>query len=107
MEQGDIERIRDSLTRAAGLSDIYSEVARFKCVRKDKAGETRDVIIEILDAGPKAMRETRFTVWAFDESGRIALGNGGGTIDEAIDVVQWHKLDTDAYAKDPGWKAMF
>ena len=105
MSDHDIESIRDLLVQRAGLSEIRREVARFQCNRRDKDGSDRNVIIEILDAGPGGDTASRYTVWAFDEGGRIALGNGGATIDEAIEVTQWHKLDTDVYASKPPWKA--
>ena len=58
---GEVEAIRKELVEAAGLLEIHYEVARVKVRTAGQSGKTRTSSL-ILDAGPGAIPEPRFTV---------------------------------------------
>ena len=74
------------------LSDLFSEPAHVTTFRAYKDNEL--VIIEIWDHGPDFHTpEYRYFCMATMEDGRKASGNGGLTVQDALDMVQWNELD--------------
>lgn len=88
--------IRGLLETSGKMFEIY-EVRVYEGYRKNGAGETRMVRVKILDGGPDANLLYRYNCVVEDvedaEYAKNATGNGGPTIEEAIHVVHWHKLD--------------
>jgi hypothetical protein len=81
----------DTLKKFGGIFEAYHKTT-FECYRhSDKKGD-RKVIVDILDAGPSSPG-TRFLCVAHNEDGKGTSGNSAATIEEALAVVHWYKLD--------------
>lgn len=87
----DSYRAINELRKHAGFFEVY-EVTTFQAYRRTKAGGTQDVKIEILDAGPDADQE-RYMCIATSDDGKTAAGNSADSIDVAVAIVHWYKLD--------------
>jgi len=88
------DAIRASLQKQHGLKmdEIY-HVMTLRCHRQAANGDSQMVIVEVLDAGPDFPADLRYHCSAVTEEGHFATGNPGRTIDEALAIVHWNKLD--------------
>ena len=77
---------------ALNMDEIY-HVSTFRCHRRKASGDSQTVVVEVLDAGADAPSSLRYHAVAFTEEGQFATGNPGKTIDEALAIVHWGKLD--------------
>lgn len=92
----DTETIRQRVLEASGAGELYSVIAAFKGYREHKTEGQKEIVVEVRDLGndsPDRLRPYRYVVRATDEDGRVATGNGGATVDEAIATTHWHELD--------------
>ncbi len=88
------DNLREHLRRVPGLNmEEIHQVTTFRCYRRTPDGGRQAVIVDILDMGMDAPADLRFTCQAFTEDGRFANGNPSKTIDEALAIVHWNKLD--------------
>jgi hypothetical protein len=87
----DSEEIRKRLETVGHMEEV-SEVRYFDGYRKNKKGQMEDVTVKILDMGPNNP-QYRYNCIASTPSGLEARGNGGASLDEAILLVHWNKLD--------------
>ena len=71
MNTGEVIR---ELKNCANIFEVYRKTT-FKCYRKGKNGNTQEVEVSILDAGPDERPELRYHCVARSEDGRIATGN--------------------------------
>lgn len=86
----DAREVINRLQQEGGLSEV-SQVFFFEGYRKTKGGDLQEVTVKILDAGPG--ESERYTCEAASEDGKVARGNPAGTIDEALAITHWYKLD--------------
>jgi hypothetical protein len=96
------DHVRELLLRLPGLNmdEIY-HVTTFRCYRRSRETSMQEVIVEILDMGPNAQADLRYSCHASTEDGRFATGNPGKTIDEALAIVHWGDLDRPPQAGTP------
>jgi len=87
MDQGEL---LDRLKQASQCSELC-EVRTFKGYRHGKDGSTREVSVQILDAGPG--NDLRYHIIATDDAGREASGNPDARLDVVIATVHWGDLD--------------
>ncbi len=73
-----------------------AEVRFFKGYRRNATGEVVAITVEIHDSGRSA-GGIRYMVIAHDEKGRTTTGNPCESIEVALDICHWDKLDTDDY----------
>lgn len=74
-----------------GTFEAYS-VRRFVLYRNKENGESQEVEVEILDAGPDA-GNVRYHVIAKADDGRTATGNPAKSLETALAIVHWSDLD--------------
>ena len=80
------------IKKEADFSEVFHKTS-FVCVRKTKKGETQDVVVEILDAGPDAGMKRYVCVAVSKKTRKEATGNPAGSIREALSIVHWKDLD--------------
>lgn len=66
--------------------------AGFKGYMENKAGENVEITVEVLHAGEEA-GASRYAISAYSKDGKEVHGNGAATLEEAIPIVHWCKLD--------------
>lgn len=86
-DKGIIRRLEED----AGMFEIV-KVTTFRGYRKNKAGENIEITVKVLDAGEDA-GAARYAVEAYSEDGKEAGGNEAETLEEAIPIAHWNKLD--------------
>lgn len=86
-----IEEIFAQLKKYANIFEVYQKIT-FTGYREDKNGNTQEVEVDILDAGPNRS-EHRYRCIARSEDGKMATGNPESTIDMALLHVHWNNLD--------------
>ena len=64
----------------------------FRGYRANKAGETVEITVEVLDAGDGAGAD-HYAVSAYSNDGKEAHGNEAATLEDAIPNVDWDALD--------------
>jgi hypothetical protein len=74
--------------------EVY-EVTTYKGFREPQGGGVQEVTVEVWDRGPD-FGELRFSVKATDDEERLATGNPGSTLENAIMNVHWFDLDKPA-----------
>jgi hypothetical protein len=83
----------DQLKQVPNITHAYHVMA-FVCYRNAKGAPNQRVRVEILDAGPDpALASRRYMVWARSENGKFASGNSADTVQAALALVHWYKLD--------------
>jgi len=80
-----------ALQNHANFFELY-QVTTFTGYRKTKQGDNQEVSVDLLDRGPDHP-SARYTVTATAKDGRSAGGNDSASIEEAIAIVHWYKLD--------------
>lgn len=80
------------LKNYANFFEVYHKTT-FECYRKDKNGNTREVEVSILDAGPDENPQLRYHCVARSEDGKMATGNPDSSIDMVLLHVHWNNLD--------------
>ena len=95
----DDDRMVIAKLREEGAYEI-SRIRTFKAYRNGKDGKIRELIVEISDAGPDTDNlDLRFNCLVTIGDGErvpedpIATGNGARTLEEALSIVHWHKLN--------------
>jgi hypothetical protein len=78
------------LKKTIGVFEMY-KVSTFKCYRTQKDDGVQELTVEVWDAGSE--EPSRYHVIATAKDGRVASGNAGSTIEEAIAFVHWGDLD--------------
>jgi hypothetical protein len=73
------------------MSDVR-HVTTFKGQRRSRDGRTREVTVQIQDAGARA-QGTRYCITATDEDGREAIGGPHDGIGTALHSLPWKDLD--------------
>ena len=87
----DEDQTLSHLMKAARASEAY-RVHTFRLTRERRpAGETRTVIVTVLDAGPAD--PARWHVSAVDDQGLAAHGNPAPQLEVAISLLHWYELD--------------
>jgi hypothetical protein len=82
-----------AVTGTVTLEEV-AHVTTFKGYRKRKDGQSEAVTIEVYDHGTRDhLREYRYGIKATSESGKCATGNGGPTVDIALQTTHWQELD--------------
>ncbi|HEV8483077.1 MAG TPA: hypothetical protein VGV87_05935 [Blastocatellia bacterium] len=80
--------IRDSLESFGKITDVY-EVTTFTGHRNGKV-----ITVRILDQGEDCPDPSiRFVCESTQDDGKEARGNEASTVDQAIGIVHWEKLD--------------
>jgi len=82
-----LKKLKDT----AGLSEAF-HITYYEGYRKTKKGGKQEISIKILDAGPESGKN-RYTIVAELEDGRRAESNAAESIDMALSIVPWQKLD--------------
>ena len=91
----DNDELRTGLRKVGQLREL-AQITRFVGVRNGPAG-SQGVIIEVQDNGPDSPPGHRYSITVTDhQTGRTARGNAYPTIEEAIQGVHWHDLDSPA-----------
>ncbi|MCK4752665.1 MAG: hypothetical protein KAS75_04400 [Planctomycetes bacterium] len=85
------EKIVAQLKEYANIFEVYQKTT-FTGYREDKNGNTQEVEVDILDAGPNRL-EHRYRCIAKSGDDKIATGNPESTIDMALLHVHWNNLD--------------
>ena len=85
------ENIIEKLKQLEGVFEVYQVVSTFKLHRRAEDGESQEVTVEILDAGPTVSE--RYSCRAISNDGRTATGNPQTSIEYAMMHTHWHDLD--------------
>ena len=88
----DTGEIIAGLKKYGRFYEVYQKTT-FECIREDKSGNTQEVEVSILDAGPDEDTNMRFGCRATTKDGKMATGNPHSTIDMALLNVHWYDLD--------------
>jgi hypothetical protein len=89
----DTATIISELKKHAGFFEVHHQTT-FECVRTAENGETQEVTVEILDAGPNVRpAKLRYHCRATTTDGKMATGNPEESIEDAILHVHWWDLD--------------
>lgn len=83
------DSVLDQIIRAAGANEGY-EVRHFRLYRQTKRGTLQRVDVEVLDEGRAG--QTRYSVYAKSEDGKLAAGNPAPSLQVAIAIVHWGEL---------------
>ena len=93
-------KILETLQAESGAHEAHHVALRYRLHRRNKQGESREIVVEILDAGPRVPPNIRYMVLAYDEAGRHVVSNATSSPEDELLTMQWHRLDTDDYV-DP------
>ena len=85
------ENIVEKLKQLEGVFEVYHVVSTFKLYRRTEDGESQEVTVEILDAGPTVSE--RYFCRATSNDGRTATGNPQTSIEYAMMHTHWNDLD--------------
>jgi hypothetical protein len=86
------EKMLEAVRHIARASEVY-RVHRFQVYRDRPNGDTRQVLVEVLDRGLGNWK--RWLIEAQDGEGRRATGNPENSLSQALLGVHWHDLDKD------------
>ncbi len=64
----------------------------FECYRDRPNGGSHKVVIELLDAGPDELPDSRYSAVATSEDGKVAIGNRG-RLEVIFLTLHWGDLD--------------
>ncbi len=86
------EEIISRLKQKANFYEVYHKTS-FNCVRTDKDGNSQEVDVDILDAGPDVNPNMRYHCVAKTEDGKLATGNPDSSIALVLMHVHWNNFD--------------
>lgn len=87
----DIDEIINRLKKHANISEVHHKTS-FHCYHTDKNGNTQEVEVDILDAGPDDP-QLRYHCTARSEDGKTATGNPASSLDVLLMGLHWYDLD--------------